>query len=195
MLRQPLGEELPYWISEEEQFSQNLPHPHDRQPARAPQGSKPLQERDSGEANHVVPNPLHGAPGPAPVVHDRMGVQSSAADGMPLQSPPRLGAYSSTLPQHHLDSGGLGFSTGGMELELAGSDAMKSVLCCWRTPEEGLGAQLLSDPPGASPASGAARLPTAQEIRWYDPVSCLRVDSALTLRSVCHSRLTELGCE
>ena len=189
MLRQPLGEELPYWISEDEQFSQNLPRPHDRQLARVPQRSKPVQ------VHNPVPSPLHGAPTPASAVHHRPGVQSSAADGMPLQSPPRLGAYSSTLPQHHLDSGGLGFSTGGMELELAGSDAMKSVLCCWRTPEEGLGAQLLSDPPGASPASGAARLPTAQEIRWYDPVSCLRVDSALTLRSVCHSRLTELGCE
>ena len=182
MLRQPPGEELPYWISEEEQFSQNLPRPRDRQPARAPQGLKPLQNRDNTQANNVVSNPLHGAPGPASAVHNQLGVQSSTAGGMPFQSPPstaggmpfqsppRLDAYSCTLPQHH-DSG-LGFSTGSMELELTGSDALKSALCCWRTPEEGLAAELLSGPPGASLASGEVRLPTAREIKWYDRVSC-----------------------
>ncbi len=165
MLRQPPGEELPYWISEVEQFSQNLPRPHDRQLARAAQGSNPVQVHDP------VPNPLHGAPRPAPAVHNRLGVQSSAADGMPFQRPPQLGSYSSPLPQHYSDSGGLEFSTGGMEFELTGSDAIRSVLCC-RRKSHGLAAQLLSDPLGAGPASSAVRLPTTREIRWYDPVSC-----------------------
>lgn len=175
MLRQPPGEELPYWISEDEQFSQNLPRPHDRQLARAPQRSKPVQ------VHNPVPSPLHGAPTPASAVHHRPGVQSSAADGIPFQQPPHLGGYSSPLPQHYSDSGGLDFSTGGMEFEPTGSDAMRSVLCCRRKPH-GLGAQLLSDPLGTGPASSAVRLPTAREIRWYDPVcvSCSCTEPALS---------------